>query len=164
MLTVGKPVDLLLVGDSLVHGWSETHWKARRLISPWRTLASAQHALWRLSDPSLARARAGMVIVLIGTNNLAAGDAPCAIASAIEAVGRRGEELWPGVRVFLVKIPPRGEDWKFKQTERQELNAEIGRIADRRQWRVLDIDNLMSCGFSKGCAHYQADRLHFSVE
>ena len=80
------PIDLLLVGDSLVWGWDPHAWgKGAEGKSMWgigivgdRT----QNVLWRLQGDALKKVLHRNVLLLIGTNNLGALDKPCAIIAS----------------------------------------------------------------------------------
>lgn len=97
--------NLALVGDSLVELWQP--WiKDSFPTRPVMNLAVAgdttQNALYRLEGLDLPDFHPADVVVLIGTNNLGAKTAPCAVAAGVVAVVSKVRALWPAPYLCLV--------------------------------------------------------------
>ena len=160
------PIDLLLVGDSLVWGWDPHAWgKGAEGKSMWgigivgdRT----QNVLWRLQGDALKKVLPRNVLLLIGTNNLGALDKPCAIVAGFEVIVHRMRELWSDFRLYIVLIPPRGKNWNEMETERRVVNQELTRRAESENWAIIDADKALTCGFKQPCENYRWDLLHLT--
>jgi len=107
------PIDLLLVGDSLVWGWDPHAWgKGGEGKSIWGFGAvgdRTQNVLWRLQGDDLKKLAPKNVLLLIGTNNLGAVDKPCAVLAGFEAIVHRMRELWSPFRLLIADPPAWGE-------------------------------------------------------
>jgi lysophospholipase L1-like esterase len=160
------PIDLLLVGDSLVWGWDPHAWgKGGEGKSIWGFGAvgdRTQNVLWRLQGDDLKKLAPKNVLLLIGTNNLGAVDKPCAVLAGFEAIVHRMRELWSPFRLLIVLIPPRGENWEFLDRERSIINNELQRRSNLEDWNVIDADSVLTCGFKQPCENYNSDFLHLS--
>ncbi|MGU3480164.1 GDSL-type esterase/lipase family protein [Methylobacterium sp. D48H] len=162
----GSP-DVVFVGDSLVQFWPSelTNYAAssNKVFNFGVGLDRTQHVLWRLEAAQLQVIHPRKVYVLVGTNNLSAGDTACAIASGIEAVLRRVNEIWPHAARIVIPIPPRGNDFLFRNADRIETNRIVKDNGDRsKQWASTNIDAVISCNFTDPCGNYLPDKVHFS--
>ena len=160
------PIELMLVGDSLVWGWQPAAWGPEAAARPkWAFGAvgdRTQNVLWRLKSDELKKIAPRNVLLLIGTNNLGAEDKPCAILAGFDAVVRRMRELWSNFRLYIVLIPPRGAGWSEMDTERRIINQELSERAEAENWAVIDADRELSCNFKQPCANYRPDLLHLT--
>ena len=118
----GRRVDVVLLGDSITQSWGGP---GRSVGSPgaaareihfgrWDTLNfgisgdRTQHLLWRVAHGNFDGIRPGVVVLLIGTNNLSAGDSAEQIAAGVRAVIEALREQQPETRVLLCAVLPRG--------------------------------------------------------
>lgn len=159
--------NVVFVGDSLVQFWPDEKMRSAarssKVFNFGVGLDRTQHVLWRLDADQLDRLRPRSVYVLVGTNNLRAGDTVCAIASGIEAVLNRIKELWPRSHQTVILIPPRGDDFRYRNEDRLQINAIVKADGDRtRQWDSLDVDAILSCNLTNPCQNYLPDYVHFS--
>ena len=123
---------LLLLGDSITEGWRGSSYGeprtdradvpsvlqetlGRRWPSPMVFGISGdqtQHVLWRLTHGEISSTMAAderlLVVLLIGTNNLAAGHSPEEVAAGIEAVASRVLNMTRG-RLLINTLLPRGD-------------------------------------------------------
>jgi pimeloyl-ACP methyl ester carboxylesterase len=154
-----SPVDLVILGDSLAQYWSEGLWKPRTVFNLGVAADKTQHVLWRMQAPELVNLKPKVVLIIVGTNNLAAGDTPAGIAAGIGAVMLRARQLWPMARIVTFETPPCGPGYSFNASQREEANALLRRLGE-----TINVDQEITCGFSELCPNYHPDRIHFSDE
>jgi platelet-activating factor acetylhydrolase IB subunit beta/gamma len=141
--------EAIIIGDSLVQGWPPDG----RVFNMGVGIDRTQQVLWRLQNERLQRLRPKTVVLLIGTNNLSAGDKGCAIAAGISAIVAQVKSLWAPERVLVFGIPPRFDDrGKERNGERLAANELVRRMPGIR---YIDVEERMLC-----CEPYLADRLH----
>jgi tetratricopeptide (TPR) repeat protein len=156
-----RRLHLLLVGDSLVHFWPQPCWRGLRVFNFGIAADKTQHLLWRLQQLRPYRVDPVTAVVMIGTNNLAAGDSAAAIAAGIRAVVEELGRVVPDARVLVIGVPPSGVDFAFNDKVRRDTNL---LLQANRSWWYLDIDEIITTGFSDDCRNYEPDRIHFSPE
>ncbi|MFC0407354.1 GDSL-type esterase/lipase family protein [Roseomonas elaeocarpi] len=128
-------VEVVAIGDSIVQGWPPD--LLRQAAGTDRVLNLGiggdrfQHVLWRLQPAKWAMLQPRRVILLLGTNNLGAGDKPCAMAAGAEAVLTRLRVLWPEAAITAVPVMPRGEAGGFRAADRAAFNALFGDMLAR---------------------------------
>jgi lysophospholipase L1-like esterase len=105
------PYSVLFLGDSLTEGWDPVLWE--RSLAPRGVLNAGiagdftDHILWRLEHGNLAGPPAKAVILLIGTNDLAAHRSPELTADGIRAILVLLRERLPDARILLLGLLPR---------------------------------------------------------
>ena len=112
----GKTVDLVLVGDSIMHFWEWKHPASWAKLTQGRTVLNlgyggdrTQNVLWRIAHGELDGYKAKNIVLMIGTNNNSSDDTdPANVAKAIELIIARIREKQPGAQVILHPIFPRG--------------------------------------------------------
>lgn len=164
---LSRPIDVAVIGDSLGQGWPP---RLLQSLFPDKTLLQlatgsyrTQNVLWQLDNEALRNLFPSVVILIIGTNNLSNGDRPCAIADATVKIVEKIGKLWRKPTIYLIDIPPRGLDYKQKDIERRATNAFVSeRLGSTENVHILNIDEIITCRFTEGCAHYLPDFLHIS--
>ena len=174
--------DIVLLGDSLLAGWRTDLPAAFPSTAIYDFAVGGdrvQNLLWRLESTDLSHLQPTAAVLLIGTNDLAAGTPACAVAEGIEAIVERLRSLWPETPVLVLTIPPRGADFHALNASRLEVNGAIAALGGRsdRVHAVAIDDNAFTCGhYGKGlpasaapaarlsCGFYADDNLHFSTE
>lgn len=120
--------DIVLIGDSITHLWGGVPPEPGRAngAQSWEALFGAralnlgfgwdrtQNVLWRIDHGELDGLNPGVVVIHIGTNNLAetrhhAAATPLQIAGGIRAVGQRVRGRFPQATIVLMAVFPRGE-------------------------------------------------------
>ena len=102
---------VLFLGDSLTEGWDPVVWD--RTLAPRGVLNAGiagdftDHILWRLEHGNLAGPPPKVVILLIGTNDLAAHQSPELTADGIRAILVLLRKRLPEVRILLLGLLPR---------------------------------------------------------
>ncbi len=174
-----REVDVVLLGDSITQGFGGP---GRRVASPgqeafdrWLAPRRAanfgisgdrtQHLLWRIDHGAFERVRPRVVALLIGTNNLSAGDAPVDAAAGVAAIVDRLAALPRPPRVLLFALFPRGADAADPVRGRvAELNQRLSRVAAERHARFLDLAGLFLLADGRANReHLAGDFLHLTA-
>ena len=112
----GQTVDLVLMGDSIMHFWEWKHpasWarftKGRRVINCGYGGDRTQHVIWRIRHGELDGYTARAVMVMIGTNNNSSeGTDPAHVAKGVEKIVELVRARQPQAKIILLPIFPRG--------------------------------------------------------
>jgi beta-glucosidase len=112
----GKPVDVVMIGDSIVHFWEKYHKASWDRFVANRTVLNlgyggdhTETVLWRIDHGELDGYEAKVVVLMIGTNNNAGRNTkPENVAEAIELIIARIREHQPKATIVLHPIFPRG--------------------------------------------------------
>ena len=141
-------VDILLVGDSITHGWEEhveTIWSKHlpdlSILNLGFSGDRTEHVLWRLRDGAVEGLAARVTVVMIGTNNTGhRQDKPQDTAAGIEAIVAELKERLPGTHVLLLAVFPRGEttDDPLRKIN-VAINSEIADLANDERVTFLDL-------------------------
>lgn len=142
-------VDLILVGDSITHGWGgepaeggnngngaklwDTFFGGRNAVNMGFGWDKTQHVLWRFDHGEIDGISPKAAVVMIGTNNVGSNTTPDIVAGITAIVDKIHVKL-PKTKVLLLGIFPRDREPTSKN--RQQL-AEINKsIADlgKRPW------------------------------
>lgn len=170
-LTVRR-ADVCLLGDSLTEFW-QAHGKEAwaKNYSKLRTVNCGiaadrvEHILYRAGQLKFAAARPRRVILLAGTNNLAADppDAPEDVARGCAAVIALIRKASPKTRVLLLSIPPNGvqPDSPLRQNTRA-TNRLLATAAKDAEVEFLDIYPLFVDERDRWRAGMTLDGTHFS--
>ena len=149
----GKTVDLVLLGDSIMHFWEWKHPESWKKLTQGRTVLNlgyggdrTQNVLWRIAHGELDGYKAKNVVLMIGTNNNSSNDTdPANVAKAIEAIIAQVRAKQPGAQLILHPIFPRGVSADSKRhaaarAQRQDERASEGvrRRAPRNHLGPLD--------------------------
>ncbi len=134
-----KSVNLLFLGDSIMHGWTMT-WMKHNGMNIWKgelggysklnfglSGDKVQNLLWRITEgKQLDGTRAAVIVLMIGTNNIIKGDSVQDIADGIQNLLKILREKQPDAQIILLGIPPVA--WKMKESA--ALNPLIEKLAD----------------------------------
>ncbi|WP_342167218.1 GDSL-type esterase/lipase family protein [Methylobacterium sp. SD21] len=159
----------IVIGDSLVSRWPIDLLD----FSPQYPLTfkmgvegdKTQNVLWRLENSAFEHWKPKIVILLIGTNNLASGDSACAISFAITKIISRIDSLWGHPKLVLLSLLPRGEGWAFRLQDREQINNSLNEITKTREnTSVLSYDEELTCYSKSPCHNFNSDKLHLSLE
>ena len=119
----GKTVDLVLVGDSIMHFWEWKHPESWKKLAQGRTVLNlgyggdrTQHVLWRIAHGELDGYKAKNVVLMIGTNNNSFDDSnPTNVALAVEKIALQIRGKHPEAQLILHPIFPRGASAESKR-------------------------------------------------
>lgn len=107
-------VDLLLIGDSITHGWEgagkgvwEEFYGKRNAVNLGIGGDRTQHVLWRLQNGNIDGISPKLAVIMIGTNN-SGSNKPEEIADGIVAIVDLLREKLPEMKILVLGIFPRG--------------------------------------------------------
>jgi beta-glucosidase len=124
------PVDLLMIGDSIVFRWERHGKKAwdefyghRRAVQIGSSGDYTDHILWRLQNGAVTSAKPKLTILLIGTNNTGLrNDPPEETAYGISAILKELKKRLPGSKILLLGIFPRGNYASANEGHKKHLD------------------------------------------
>ena len=136
---------MLFIGDSIVEFFATrapSVWN--REIAPLGSVVDfgisgdrTQFVLWRVRNGELDGTNARVVVVMIGTNNLATAT-PENIARGISAIVNTVREKLPRATIVLSALLPRGEPDDPLRAKLADVNARIAGLADGTHVRYVD--------------------------
>jgi len=140
-----QPMDLLFIGDSITEAWSRAPQVWREHYAP---LSAAnfgiagdrtEHVLWRIDHGELDGIHPKVVVLMIGTNNVARHSAQ-QIASGITKIVQQIHTRLPESKLLLLGVFPRGaKATSADRAKLAEVNKLIAPLADGKQTRYLEI-------------------------
>lgn len=138
--------DLVLIGDSITHGWEGAgkdvwakYYAPRKAVNLGISGDRTEHVLWRLDDGNLKGINPKLAVIMIGTNNSGSNTSE-EIAAGVEGIVKKLIEQRPEIKVLVLGIFPRGE--KPDDAKRQvnmKANEIISKLDDGKQVFYLDI-------------------------
>ena len=139
-------VDLLMIGDSITHGWEgggkdvwEKYYAKRNAVNLGIGGDQTQHVLWRLEHGNIDGIQPKLAVLMIGTNNAGTGNSK-AIAAGVEAIVAKLRSKLPQTKVLILAIFPRGIDTKDRLRQvNAKANQMIAKLADDKNVYYLDI-------------------------
>jgi lysophospholipase L1-like esterase len=160
-------VDVLFLGDSITE-WFPTRapevWE--REIAPLGQVANfgiagdrTQFLLWRAQNGELEGTNARVVVLMIGTNNLAVAT-PEAVARGVAAIIATVRARLPNAVVILNALLPRGAPDDPLRTKLAAVNAQIVTLADGEHVRWLDAGTAFVDTDGVISADLMPDKLH----
>ncbi|MFT5904753.1 MAG: lysophospholipase L1-like esterase [Cryomorphaceae bacterium] len=125
-----KPVDLLMIGDSIVFRWErqgkkvwEEFYGDRRAVQIGSSGDYTDHILWRLQNGGVAGASPKLTVLLIGTNNTGLrNDPPKETAYGVEAIVKELKKRLPESKILLLGIFPRGNYEAANEAQKKRLD------------------------------------------
>jgi lysophospholipase L1-like esterase len=170
-------IDLLFLGDSITQGWNDNEvW--RRYYGP-RHAANfgiggdrTQHVLWRLDNGEAEGYTPGVVVVMIGTNNIGSNTS-AEIAEGNRAILDRIHSRWPEAKVLLLGVFPRGTSADRANKDQAaasldprtgEINALLEKLGERDDVTYLDIGKVFLDDEDHIPRDIMPDFLHLSPE
>ncbi|MCX7424621.1 MAG: DUF1080 domain-containing protein [Planctomycetia bacterium] len=139
-------VDLVLIGDSITHGWEgngkdvwNEYYAKRNAVNLGIGGDRTQNVLWRLENGNIDGIAPKLAVLMIGTNN--SGDnTPEEIADGVAKIVRKLREKLPKTKVLVLAIFPRGADPSDKRRQvNEKANKLIAKLADGEAIQYLDI-------------------------
>jgi lysophospholipase L1-like esterase len=139
-------VDLILIGDSITHGWEsggkdvwEKFYAKRNAVNLGIGGDQTQHVLWRLDNGNIDGIKPKLAVLMIGTNN-AGSNTPEEIAAGVKAIVEKLRTKLPQTKVLVLAIFPRGADSQdhLRQVN-EKANKIIAKLANGKTVFYLDI-------------------------
>ena len=167
------PIGLLFIGDSITQGWTKAADTWAKYYEKYHPANfgnkgdRTQHVLWRIENGELDGISPKVVVLLIGTNNIATDSAE-AITRAEYKIVQAIRARLPQAKVLVLGIFPRG-DLKTGELSAgamrkiREVNAALARLDDGKTVRYLDLtDKFIVDG--KMPIEITPDQLHISLK
>jgi N-acetylglucosamine-6-sulfatase len=138
-------VDLLFIGDSITDGWRDGQALAiwNKYFAPFKAANfgiggdRTEHVLWRLQNGELEGISPKLAVLMIGTNNASALDAPADVALGIKAILAEFKARSPKTKILLLGIFPRGV--QHLRESNDQVNKIIRGFADGKHIVYGDI-------------------------
>ena len=143
-------VDLLMIGDSITHGWEtggkevwDQYYANRRALNIGFSGDRTEQVLWRLEHGAVKGISPKLAVVMIGTNNAGHRQDPAAeTAAGIEAIVDQLRTRLPETKILLLAIFPRGEKPDDNLRKLNEATNEIiAKLADDKHVFYLNIND-----------------------
>lgn len=141
-------VDLLLIGDSITHGWEsagkkywDKYYEPRNAVNMGFSGDRTQHVLWRLEHGHLEGISPKLAVLMIGTNNSNGNDNTAEeIADGIIAICKKTREKCPNAKILILAIFPRGPEPSEQRAKNEKASLLASKIADGKMIHYLDIN------------------------
>ena len=142
-------VDLLLIGDSITHGWENTgkkywdqYYAPRNAVNMGFSGDRTQHVLWRLDHGHLEGISPKLAVLMIGTNNSNGNDNTAEeIADGIIAICKTIRTKCPQTKILILAIFPRGPEPSDQRDKNAKASLLASKIADGKMVHYLDIND-----------------------
>ncbi|OHB53302.1 MAG: hypothetical protein A2Y07_00595 [Planctomycetes bacterium GWF2_50_10] len=158
-------VDLLMIGDSITHGWEgagkamwEKYYSNRNAVNMGFSGDQTQHVLWRLDNGEIKGITPKLAVIMIGTNN-SGSDSAKDIADGIIAICQKLRRDLPQTKILLLAIFPRA-DRPNQMPVITETNEIIKNIADNKHIYFLDINKIWLNADGSFNTELMKDKLH----
>ena len=133
-------IDLLLIGDSITHGWDNQKELYEKFFGKYRGINlgfsgdQTAHVLWRLDHLPLDKISPKAAMIMIGTNNVGhrEGTTPKEAAEGTAAIVRKLRTQYPRLQIIVLKVFPRDEkpDGEYRKKV-NEINAALPALLNR---------------------------------
>ena len=162
----GGHVGLLFLGDSITTGMSFHRDLLAKCFGKYNVEAfgipgdRTENLLWRLNEGELDGIKPQVIVVLIGTNNLAA-DRNQDVVLGVRAVLADVQRLQPTSKIVLLGILPRGESANDPVRLRiKQINEQLKQFADNQQIWYVDLGDRLLLKDGSLAAAVEPDFLH----
>ncbi|NLK42338.1 MAG: GDSL family lipase [Planctomycetes bacterium] len=175
-------VDLMLIGDSITHGWENHPDLWQTYFGRWNTVNAGfsgdrtQHVLWRLDNGNIDGISPRVVMLMIGTNNSNGNDHTAEeIAEGIAAIVCKLRAKLPESKVVILGIFPRGSKeqrndktadavYNPQWSKNDKANELVSRLADGKHIFYLNINHVFLDDQGVLRRDIMPDLLHLSKE
>lgn len=145
-------VDILLVGDSITHGWkrhpeiSKEYFGDQQVVNLGHPADKTENIIWRLLNHEMEAINPQVAIILAGTNNSNNDEYSIAeIAGGVEAIIQVLQAKLPETKILLLGILPRGS-----REQRIEIKNGLTEAAMNPKWEKINQVNQMIEHFADG--------------
>lgn len=158
---------LLLVGDSITASWDrpilQMFFGRHAPVLFGLSGDTTRGTLWRLEHLDWPALHPSVAVVLIGTNNAAAGSAPADTALGIAEILRALHARSPATKLLLLALLPRGADATDRlRAVNTQVNALIAGCAAEGQVMYFDFGPKLLDAQGRLDAKLSFDRLHLT--
>jgi lysophospholipase L1-like esterase len=142
-------VDLLMIGDSITHGWENTgkniwdkYYANRNAVNMGFGGDRTQHVLWRLEHGHLEGISPKLAVVMIGTNNSNNEDNTAEeISEGIIAICKKIRDKCPKMKILLLAIFPRGPEPSPQREKNAKASLLASKITDNKMIYYMDLND-----------------------
>ena len=141
-------VDLLMIGDSITHGWENQgkevwgkYYAKRNAFNIGFSGDRTEQVLWRFENGEISGISPKAAVIMIGTNNTGHRQDPAdETAAGVKEIISQLHTHHPDTKVLLLAIFPRGAtpDDKLRKLNDQ-INEKLAELADSNKVFYLDI-------------------------
>jgi len=143
-------IELLLVGDSITHGWDNRKELSEKFFGSYKTINlgfsgdQTAHVLWRLDHLPLDKITPKVAMIMIGTNNIGHqnGTTPKEAADGIVAIVKKLQKQYPKMQIIVLNVFPRDEkpDGEYRKKV-NEINAALpALLRGKKNVSLVDIN------------------------
>lgn len=168
-------LDILLLGDSITRGWDtagKAQWEKYLAGSKAVNLGiggdQTQHVLWRIGHYDFSKVKPKKAFLLIGVNNTSPKAKPENIVLATRQIVKRLQEMFPGIKVYVMKQLPnrRADKWTPERIAKVEMLSTLlpWYVRDLKNVTVLDFDSAFRLKDGSVPATYMPDGLHLGEQ
>ena len=165
-------VDLVFIGDSITQGWEgagktvwEKHYSGRKALNLGIGGDKTQHVLWRLENGNLDGLDPKVAVVMIGTNNSGKDrNTTAEITEGVTAVISKLRAMRPQMKILLLGIFPRGQNFNEQRGSILQVNQAIARLADNQSVFWLDFGSKLINADGSISKDLMPDYLHLSTK
>ena len=147
---MGNDVELLMVGDSITHGWENAgkptwnnYYANRKALNIGFSGDRTEHVIWRLQNGAMDDIKPKAAVIMIGTNNTGhRKETPAHTAAGIRRVVEEIHLRSPETKILLLGVFPRGAtpDDELRKIN-VAINEQIQHLDDRDYVTYLDISD-----------------------
>lgn len=171
--TDDRQVDMLLIGDSITHGWENRsadevlrkYFPKHKIFNMSHSGDRTEHQLWIVKESAyLNNINPKMTVVLIGTNNIGHNKAGVeATAEGIKLIVKALRERFPETKVLLFGVFPRAQkpDHPYR-AQIKAINKAAQKLADGKNVFFCDISALLVEKDGSISKEIMPDYLHLS--
>jgi len=141
-------IDMLFLGDSITDWWRsngkevfDKNYGDKKVANFGIAGETTQQVLWRLQNGEGAGFQPKLVMLMIGTNNLASTNTDGQIAEGVTAVVGELRKDFPAAKILLLGIFPRGGAGEMVRVRVANINQMIAKLNDLDHVFYLDIGN-----------------------
>ncbi|MDO4551695.1 MAG: GDSL-type esterase/lipase family protein [Planctomycetia bacterium] len=141
-----KEIDILLLGDSITHGWDNhkellKKFFGEKVLNFGMSGDRTEHTLWILDQGNLDALKPKMIMLMIGTNNIGHhSSTPEMTVDGITEIIKRLQKKFPDSPVLLLAVFPRdAKPDGVKRNQVLEINKNLPPLADGKKVEFLDL-------------------------
>jgi len=142
-------VDLLMIGDSITHGWEgggkelwAKYYAPRNAVNMGFSGDRTQHVLWRFEHGHLEGISPKLAVIMIGTNNSNGNDNTAEeIGDGIIAICNKLRKACPKMKILILAVFPRGPKPSPQRQKNAKASLIASKLADGKMIHYLDIND-----------------------
>ena len=149
-LAKGADIELLMLGDSITHGWEDAgsevwqqYYADRKAFNLGFSGDRTEHVLWRLQNGAVDGMQPKLVVIMIGTNNTGHFMDPAVhTADGMAHIVSELRDRLPTTKILLLGIFPRHQSpYNDMRLRNDAINALVSEMADGETVHYLDVSD-----------------------